>query len=193
MTNPYPDRVLRLLGSLPDDVRVLEVGSGARFVDPRVVSLEMVVTRGVDVAAVAEALPFPAATFDFVFSQAVLEHVPDPHAAVREMNRVLKPGGVFYAEVAFMQPLHQEPFHYFNHTQYGLQYVCRMLDVLEVEPIGSFAEVVRWLAVDSGAVEMLGVEWVDRLTNDLGRVHEHQTREQRLRVASGISLLAVKP
>ena len=193
MTNPYPDRVTRVLGSLPSDALVLEVGSGARFVDERVVSLEVVVTPGVDVVASALALPFPDATFDFVFSQAVLEHLTDPALGVDEMVRVLKPGGVFYAEVAFMQPVHMEPFHYFNHTQYGLEHLCRGLDVVEVESIGSFAEVVRWLAVEAGVVEMLGLSWLDRVTDDLEKVHRMQTREQRLRVASGVLLLAVKP
>lgn len=46
-----------------------------------------------DVADVC-ALPFPAASFDAVFSHAVLQHLPDPLAAVREMRRILRPGGI---------------------------------------------------------------------------------------------------
>lgn len=39
-------------------------------------------------------LPFTDETFDAVFSNAVLDHLRDPVAALREMYRVLKPGGV---------------------------------------------------------------------------------------------------
>ncbi len=42
----------------------------------------------------ATALEFPDAAFDLVYSFHALEHIPDDRAALREMNRVLKPGGV---------------------------------------------------------------------------------------------------
>lgn len=45
--------------------------------------------------SVAEGLPYRTDTFDFVFCYTVLEHVRDVHASLREMVRVLKPGGVF--------------------------------------------------------------------------------------------------
>jgi SAM-dependent methyltransferase len=40
-----------------------------------------------------EGLPFPAGCFDLVLSHEVIEHVGDDRAAMREIFRVLKPGG----------------------------------------------------------------------------------------------------
>jgi SAM-dependent methyltransferase len=45
-------------------------------------------------SARGEQLPFADASFDAVFACAVLQHVPDPAAIVREMRRVARPGAV---------------------------------------------------------------------------------------------------
>jgi ubiquinone/menaquinone biosynthesis C-methylase UbiE len=43
----------------------------------------------------AERIPYDDATFDLVVGHAVLHHIPDVPAAMREVMRVLKPGGRF--------------------------------------------------------------------------------------------------
>lgn len=45
----------------------------------------------------AQSLPFPAATFDGIFANHMLYHVPDLDRALGEIRRVLKTGGTFYA------------------------------------------------------------------------------------------------
>ncbi len=47
--------------------------------------------------AVAEKLPFADASFDLVTCQTVLIHMPDPGAAIDEMVRVARPGGLILA------------------------------------------------------------------------------------------------
>ncbi len=44
-------------------------------------------------------LPFEDASYDFVICDHVLEHVPDDRAAIREMLRVLRPGGTAIIQV----------------------------------------------------------------------------------------------
>jgi ubiquinone/menaquinone biosynthesis C-methylase UbiE len=53
---------------------------------------------GLDVdgrVADAERIPYPDDSFDLVIGHAVLHHIPDVRAALREVLRVLKPGGRF--------------------------------------------------------------------------------------------------
>ncbi|MCA0029724.1 MAG: class I SAM-dependent methyltransferase [Mesorhizobium sp.] len=100
----------------------LDAGAGFRPVYYRnVVNLEIVPYVTTDVLAVLEKMPFKDESFDYVISNAVLEHVRDPFAAAREMVRVLKPGGEMFVHVPFLQPYHGYPHHYYNMTKDGLR------------------------------------------------------------------------
>ena len=49
-------------------------------------------------------LPYEAASFDGVLAKDILEHVHDPGRLVREIHRVLRPGGVLVASVVMAKP-----------------------------------------------------------------------------------------
>jgi SAM-dependent methyltransferase len=67
----------------------------------------------------AHDIPFDDATFDGVVAQAVLEHVVDPHRCVAEIHRVLRQGGLVYAETPFMQQVHMGRFDFTRFTHSG--------------------------------------------------------------------------
>ena len=57
----------------------------------------------------AMALPFPDASFDLVLAQQMLQFVPDRATALREVRRVLRPGGRFIAST--WRPRSEQAFH----------------------------------------------------------------------------------
>lgn len=89
-----------------------DVGSG----DARVLSIDVLPLPAADIVAEAEALPLADACVDHLTSGATFEHVHDPVTAGAEVRRVLRPGGGFYIDTAFLQTYHGFPSHYFNMT-----------------------------------------------------------------------------
>lgn len=68
------------------------------------VSMDLSASR-VTVCANVEQLLFDSDRFDLVYCSHVLEHVPEDHAAMRELHRVLKPGQV----AIILVPMWNEP------------------------------------------------------------------------------------
>ena len=59
-----------------------------------------------DLLADAHSIPFGDNTFECVFSYAVLEHLHLPFLAIREIERVLSPSGLFVGTVSQGEPFH---------------------------------------------------------------------------------------
>jgi len=75
-------------------------------------------------------LPFRDGCFDAVVCQAVLEHVLDPVRVVAEIHRVLATTGLVYAEVPFMQQVHEGAHDFTRYTHLGLRRLFREFDEL---------------------------------------------------------------
>ena len=77
--------------------------------------------------------PFPDSAFDSVVSSQVLEHVRQPVPFLREIRRVLKPGGAFLLTVPFVWDEHEVPFDYTRYTSFGIRHLLTTngFDVVE--------------------------------------------------------------
>lgn len=58
---------------------------------------------------------------DVVFCEQVLEHVPDPVRAVKNLYALLRPGGLLVVSVPFMVRIHNEPGDYWRFSPQGLR------------------------------------------------------------------------
>lgn len=107
--------ILESFQPIETDARVIEVGSGAHGlifyfgakngigVDPLAVSYASLFPQwqgtALTVAAYGEQLPFPNESFDVVICDNVIDHAESPETIVKELVRILTPGGLMYFTV----------------------------------------------------------------------------------------------
>jgi SAM-dependent methyltransferase len=107
--------------------RVLDVGAGDRPYDELLSSAAEVVgfdrpgNPHADLHGSLEAIPVDDASFDVALCLQVLEHVPDPAAAVRELHRVVRPGGRVLLSTHGIYPFHPNPDDLWRWTNQGLE------------------------------------------------------------------------
>jgi SAM-dependent methyltransferase len=66
-------------------------------------------------------IPVEDGRFDRILFNQVLEHLPDPAAAVAELHRVLRPGGRLLCSAPLFYAEHQQPYDYYRYTSFGLR------------------------------------------------------------------------
>lgn len=104
--------------------RILDVGCGDRpyrEIFPGAVGLDVPANPLADLHGSIDAIPVEDASFDLVLCLQVLEHVPDPQAAIRELRRVVRPGGRVLLSTHGVYPFHPNPEDLWRWTHRGLE------------------------------------------------------------------------
>jgi SAM-dependent methyltransferase len=127
---PRP-QIPKTLGMLPPAARILDVGAGGRRITPGIVTFDAFAGPEVDIVGDIHQMPIPDDSFDCVFCTGTLEHVRDPWRAVREIHRVLRPGGLVHIDVPFIQGYHADPTDYWRFTLDGLKVLCEPFEELD--------------------------------------------------------------
>lgn len=109
--------------------RVLDVGCGPKpyypFFAPLVAGyagLDLD-NPAADILGPAEAIPIADHSFEVVLCTQLLEHSPDPAAVVRELARVVAPGGRVLASTHGVSTYHPDPIDRWRWTHEGLEHL----------------------------------------------------------------------
>lgn len=110
--------------ALPNGTKVLDVGAGTTpyrddFAHTEYVTQDLAQTPDVaygtiDIVSDVTSIPLPDESVDAILCTEVFEHIPYPLDALREISRLLRPGG----QLIFSAPLgsgqHQKPYHFYG-------------------------------------------------------------------------------
>jgi SAM-dependent methyltransferase len=144
--------VQRLLAGLQPNPLVLIVGGGtvgngveALYRDGcRVIAFDVFGSALTQFVADAHEIPLATTSIDAVIVQAVLEHVIDPDRVVDEIHRVLRPGGLVYAETPFMQQVHAGPYDFRRFTSSGHRWLFRRFEEVAAGPVAGPGTQFLW-------------------------------------------------
>lgn len=205
--NSSPNVVRRLdelLGRFGDKGLTVNIGAGLPRLHPQMKNLDLAAGEGVDVVGSVLDLPFESNSAELVVCQEVLEHVSDPFLAMREIHRIVKPGGVAFVQLPFVLGDHPCPDDFWRFTRQGIVELAEQAgfsDVKQEVTVGSangFYRVgVEFFAIllslpmprlyrytkGAAALFLYPLKWLDRLMDRHPQAH---------RVAGGFFIVATK-
>lgn len=141
-----------LKAGLPAGARVLVIGgavegSGADGLyggDLDIIGVDIYPSPLTSLVADGHELPFKDESFEAVWIQAVLEHVLDPQTVVAGIHRVLKPGGLVFADTPFLQPVHEAAYDFTRFTRSGHRWLFRNFEEIEHGATGGAGTTLIW-------------------------------------------------
>lgn len=110
----------------------INLGSGGRVVHSTFINVDITKYPIVDIVSDITAVPLPDGHATMIVSDNVLEHVKSPDEAVKEIYRLLSPGGVAYINTPFLYPFHSSPGDYQRWTAEGLKKLFSEFTICEV-------------------------------------------------------------
>ena len=157
-----------------------------------------------DIVSDITQIPEPDASFDAVMCIEVLEHVPSPVNALRELSRLLKPGGTLIITAPFNSLTHFAPYFYqTGYSRYFYEYWLQSfgLEIVDMQWNGSYFE---YLAQELRRLPWAGekytggsLNWIERMALGvlLGRLTRFSQNDQGSEqfLAYGLHVIAQKP
>ena len=194
----------RTLATIPAGWRILDAGAGELKYKPFCAHLDYVSqdfgmydgrgdsaglqtgrwdTSRVDITSDIIQIPVPGESFDAVMCVEVLEHVPAPVQALRELARVLKPGGILIVTAPFCSLTHLAPYIFqTGFTRYFYEHWLNAMN-FEIEEITENGNYFEYLAQELHRLPSVGEEYAGQKP---GR-HERAAIYRTLRLLERLS------
>jgi SAM-dependent methyltransferase len=158
----------KFLQKYPTKGAIFNVGSGPKILGANVINVDIYPYPGVSIVADACNVPKPDGSVSRIISDNVLEHVTDPRAAVREIHRLLEPGGYAYIAIPFIYPFHSSPSDYQRWTVEGYRELFKDFDITELGTrAGPFSALNAWAMHLFGFVFSFGSPTLNSLFTNL--------------------------
>ena len=132
-----------------DRKKVLVVGAGhdpyRRYFGDLDMYIRLDIERVVgatDVVADVKKIPIEQSSVDCVVAIEVMEHIDDPFRLVKELDRVLMPGGMVILSVPFMFHEHGDPFDYWRPTCFSLESLFSSFSNVSISQQGNRLHVI---------------------------------------------------
>ena len=127
------------------------------------------------------AIPLADGSVDGVIVQAVLEHVLEPTVVANEIHRVLRIGGIVYADTPFLQQVHEGAYDFTRFTDSGHRFLFRRFERLDSGSVAGAGTALRWSvdyfvraltrSVPLGRIVALAFFWLSYLDRFLDPKH----------------------
>ena len=97
-------------------------------------------TKNIDIFSDIVSIPVKDNSFDIILCSEVLEHVPDALSALREFQRILKPGGTLLTTAPFNSLTHFAPYHFCGYNRYWYEHHLPLngFKILDLDHNGSW-------------------------------------------------------
>lgn len=134
--------------------KVLDIGCGQKpyeslFDNVTYIGLELDTPENrkfkkADIYYDGKTMPFPDKYFDSIVCNQVFEHVFNPQEFLKEVNRILKLGGIILMTVPFVWDEHEQPYDYARYSSFGLKYILTQngFEILEHRKVNNGVEVI---------------------------------------------------
>lgn len=153
-----PRNVARMEALLKADTagrnpRILVIGGGTvgdglegLYADPSVdlISFDVYASPATQFVGDGHSIPLADGSIDGVIVQAVLEHVLEPTVVAAEIHRVLRVGGIVYADTPFLQQVHEGAYDFTRFTDSGHRYLFRSFERIDSGSVAGAGTALRW-------------------------------------------------